>query len=113
MKNQDAAFAGRFQSISPEPCSINAKMFAYSACNESWKKKRKVCVLQLLSLKRVRSFQAIRDEEVAEMVDEIRKACLSDNNCSVNISDLISTTTNNVILRIQMYNWTEVLYSRE
>ncbi|KAI9072604.1 hypothetical protein K1719_045440 [Acacia pycnantha] len=99
MKNQDAAFAGRFQSISARTLLYEGKDVAYSACNESWKQKRKVCVLELLSLKRVRSFQAIRDEEVAEMVGEIQRACLSDNNCSVNISDLISATTNNVIFR--------------
>ncbi|KAI9108921.1 hypothetical protein K1719_020226 [Acacia pycnantha] len=99
MKNQDAAFAGRFQSISARTLLYECKDVAFSTCNESWKQKRRVCVVELLSLKRVRSFQAIREEEVAEMVGEIRRACLSDNNCSVNISDLISATTNNVILR--------------
>ncbi|KAI9108900.1 hypothetical protein K1719_020205 [Acacia pycnantha] len=99
VKNQDAAFAGRFQSITARTLLYECKAVAFSTYNESWKQKRKVCVLELLSMKMVRSFQAIRDEEVAEMVDEIRRACLSDDNCSVNISDLISATTNNVIFR--------------
>ncbi|XP_028765093.1 cytochrome P450 71A1-like [Neltuma alba] len=99
MKNQDAVFSGRFQSISARTLLYGCKDIAYAAYGESWRQKRKICVLELLSLKRVRSFRVIREEEVAEMVKEIRRACLSDTNCSVNISDLISATTNNIICR--------------
>ncbi|XP_054806342.1 phenylacetaldehyde oxime monooxygenase CYP71AN24-like [Prosopis cineraria] len=99
LKNQDAVFASRFQSISAKTLLYGCKDIAYATYGESWRQKRKICVLELLSLKRVRSFQVIRDEEVAEMVNGIRRACASDNNCSVNISDLITATTNNIIFR--------------
>ncbi|KAI9072590.1 hypothetical protein K1719_045426 [Acacia pycnantha] len=99
IKNQDSVFASRFQSISARTLLYGCKDVAFATYGESWRQKRKICVLELLSLKRVRSFQAIREEEVEELVNEIRIACSSDNNCSVNISDLISATTNNIIFR--------------
>ncbi|KAI9108855.1 hypothetical protein K1719_020160 [Acacia pycnantha] len=98
IKNQDSVFASRFQSISAKTLLYGCKDVIFSTDGESWRQKRKICVLELLSLKRVRSFQAIR-EEVEELVNEIRRACSSDNNCSLNISDLISATTNNIIFR--------------
>ncbi|XP_054795557.1 phenylacetaldehyde oxime monooxygenase CYP71AN24-like [Prosopis cineraria] len=99
LKNQDAVFAGRFQSISARTLLYGCKDISYATYGESWRQRRKICVLELLSLKRVRSFQVIRDEEVAEMINEIRRACVSDTNCSVNISDLITATTTNIIFR--------------
>ncbi|KAF7838245.1 cytochrome P450 71A1-like [Senna tora] len=97
IKNQDAIFANRFQSVSSRTLLYGCKDIAYSSYGESWRHKRKICVLELLSQKRIRSFQFIRDEEVSEMVGKIRRACV--NNCCVNTSEVISTTSNNIVSR--------------
>lgn len=49
---------------------------AFSNYGESWRQKSKLCVLELLSLKRVRSFQFIRDDEIQDLISNMRKTYL-------------------------------------
>ncbi|KAF7838268.1 cytochrome P450 71A1-like [Senna tora] len=96
--------------FSNRPPTTAAKIFFYGckdvvfvSYGEEWRQKRKICVLELLSLKRVRSFQFIREEEVAELVSKIREACLEteyNNGCSViNLSHMLIGASINILLR--------------
>ncbi|KAI9108847.1 hypothetical protein K1719_020152 [Acacia pycnantha] len=87
--------------------SLTALIFVYGCIDvaflpygEEWRLKRKIAVLELLSLKRVQSFQYIREEEVAYLDNKIREACQEKKNgTSVNMSRLIIATSNNIVTR--------------
>ncbi|XVE52785.1 hypothetical protein DITRI_Ditri02bG0151600 [Diplodiscus trichospermus] len=62
----------------PRPSSLAASILFYECTGivfapygEHWRQMRKVCALELLSLKRVQSFRAIREEEVAGFIRQI------------------------------------------
>ncbi|XP_074334827.1 cytochrome P450 71A1-like [Apium graveolens] len=60
---------------------------------------RKFSALHLLSPKRSRSFQPIRDEEIARMVKMIRDGAATDSNI-VNLSKVLMTLISSIIFRI-------------
>ncbi|KAI9108959.1 hypothetical protein K1719_020264 [Acacia pycnantha] len=99
-KSHDVVFSDR-------PQTTAAKIFVYGCIDvaflpygEEWRLKRKIAVLELLSLKRVQSFQYIREEEVADLVNKIGEACQQKKNgTSVNMSRLIIATSNNIVSR--------------
>ncbi|KAK2388926.1 cytochrome P450 71A1 [Trifolium repens] len=73
---------------------------AFACYGDTWRQKKKLCVIELLSQKRVQSVQFIREEEAVALVDKIRKATiLSDGCCTVNLSEMIIATANNIISR--------------
>lgn len=59
---------------------------------------RRICVLHLLSAKRVESFRRVREEEVALLVAEIRAASPS----PVNLSEKMISLTNGIICRVAL-----------
>nr|CAD1834352.1 unnamed protein product [Ananas comosus var. bracteatus] len=60
---------------------------------------RRICVLHLLSLKRVQSFRYVRQEEAALLVDKIRAAAVAASG-AVDVSQLVVNLTNDVICRV-------------
>ncbi|KAK4376030.1 hypothetical protein RND71_006707 [Anisodus tanguticus] len=67
-----------------------------SLTGDYWRETRKILVLELLSAKRVQSFEAVRDEEVSRLVQEVGNSL----NSSINISALALTLANNVVCRV-------------
>ncbi|RDY00012.1 Cytochrome P450 71A1, partial [Mucuna pruriens] len=96
MKTNDVTFSNRPQIAAANNLLYGCNSIGFTSYGESWKQKRKICVLELLSPKRVQSFSLVREEEVAEMLNKIREASLSDSS-SVNLSELLSETANNII----------------
>ncbi|KAL1363830.1 phenylacetaldehyde oxime monooxygenase CYP71AN24-like [Arachis hypogaea] len=99
IKNHDVVFSNRPQTTSERIIMYGCKDVAFAPYGDEWRQKRKICVLELLSLKRVRSFQSIREEEVAELVDSLRETCGSNKESCVNLSELIIATSNNIVSR--------------
>ncbi|XP_058070560.1 cytochrome P450 71A1-like [Magnolia sinica] len=98
LKNHDLAFAGR-----PLPSSKGARQIIYGCTDiafapygEYWRQARKICVSNLLSLKRVQSFQLIREEEVGNMIEEIKSSC------SVDVSEMLLSLTSGILSRIAL-----------
>ena len=56
---------------------------------------RKICVLELLTAQRVRSFRSIREEEVWNLIETIS----SSNGLPINLSKLLFSMTNSVTSR--------------
>ncbi|KDP28118.1 hypothetical protein JCGZ_13889 [Jatropha curcas] len=56
---------------------------------------KKLCVVQLLSNKRVRQFQFIREEEVEKIVEKIRT--LSVNGAPINMTDVLMSLAHNIL----------------
>ncbi|KAI9087658.1 hypothetical protein K1719_030528 [Acacia pycnantha] len=67
---------------------------------EYWRQLRSICVLHLLSNKKVQSFRGVREEETVVMMEKIKHSCSA--NKSVNLSGLFSSITNDVICRVAL-----------
>lgn len=57
---------------------------------------RSICVLQLLSNKRVHSFRTVREEEISLSMDNIEQ------HRSVDLSDMFASLTNDIICRVAL-----------
>ncbi|MED6137242.1 hypothetical protein PIB30_063230 [Stylosanthes scabra] len=105
IRNHDIVFSNRPQTTAANIFLYGCKDIGFAPYGEEWRQKRKVCVLELLSLKRVKSFLPIRKQEVEELVTTIRKACsregssLSSPSRVINLSDLMIATSNNIVSR--------------
>ncbi|RWW34233.1 hypothetical protein GW17_00000999 [Ensete ventricosum] len=95
MKTHDLVFASRPDSSLSDRLTYGSKDVAFSKYGEFWRQVKRICVLHLLSLKRVRSYRSIREEEVALLVEKIRAA-----SSRVNISEMIVSLSSNIICRV-------------
>jgi hypothetical protein len=97
MKTHDIVFSNRPQNTAANILFYGCKDVAFSSYGEYWRQARKICVLELLSLKSVQSFQYVREEEVEALINKIRHSCLKGS--SVNLSEMLIATSNNIISR--------------
>ncbi|KAK1319857.1 Cytochrome P450 71A1 [Acorus calamus] len=70
------------------------KNMSFSPYGEYWRQAKKVTILHLLSNKKVQSIQPIRDDEVTLLLRKI-----SNSSSSVNMSEMLSDTTSNIVSR--------------
>lgn len=63
MKTQDIVFASRFQPLAAKIISYDSANIGFLPYGDYWRQMRKICVLDLLSAKRVQSFRSLREEE--------------------------------------------------
>ncbi|KAH8499595.1 hypothetical protein H0E87_014988 [Populus deltoides] len=89
MKTHDLIFAQRPALLAVKILSYNCIDIAFAPYGDYWRMLRKLCVLELLSAKRVRSFRSIREEEVWRVVRSISSSAWS----PVNFSRMISSLT--------------------
>ncbi|KAK7265620.1 hypothetical protein RJT34_33242 [Clitoria ternatea] len=97
-QTHDVFFSNRPKVTAAEIFLYNCSDVAFAPYGEEWRKKRKICVQELVGVKSVRSFEFIRVEEVAEMINCIREACASKKEV-VNLSELVIALTNNIMAR--------------
>nr|KYP61990.1 Cytochrome P450 71A6 [Cajanus cajan] len=64
-----------------------------------WRQVKSICVLHLLSGKKVQSFRRVREEEVVLMIEKVRKSCCDSKLKPVNLTDLLSEVTNDIVCR--------------
>ncbi|XP_028765119.1 cytochrome P450 71A1-like [Neltuma alba] len=100
LKTRDIDFANRVQGAAARIIFNGCKDIFASDYGENWRQKRKLCVLQLLSLEMVRSFQFIRDDEIQDLISNIRETYWRSNgSCGVNMSEMLSADSNNITCR--------------
>ncbi|OIT05744.1 costunolide synthase, partial [Nicotiana attenuata] len=63
LKTNDLAFAGRPKLVGPKILGYNYTDIALAPYGTYWRQLRKICILELLSSKRVNSFASARREE--------------------------------------------------
>ncbi|KAF5476695.1 hypothetical protein F2P56_003408 [Juglans regia] len=97
MKAQDIDFANRPQNTAAKILLYGCTDIGFAHYGEYWRQAKKICVLELLSIKRVQSFQHIREEEIAVLGDKIRKACVTQT--PVNLSEMLIEVSDNIISR--------------
>ncbi|XLU29888.1 hypothetical protein S245_065954 [Arachis hypogaea] len=96
-KNYDLVFSNRPQNTATKILLYGATDVGFGLYGDDWRQKRKICVLQLLSTRRVQSFRAIREEEVEEMVRVLVRA--SSNEEAVNLGEMVVSSSNNIVCK--------------
>uniref|UniRef100_A0A2N9IWA3 Cytochrome P450 n=1 Tax=Fagus sylvatica TaxID=28930 RepID=A0A2N9IWA3_FAGSY len=99
MKTQDLIFANRPKSSMFDKLLYNYKDVSMAPYGEYWRQMKSLLVLHLLSNKRVRSFQSVRDQETSLMIEKIKQC--SSSSC-VNLSEVFAKLTNDVVCRVAL-----------
>lgn len=97
LTTHDIVFSNRPRTLAANILLYGCKDVGFSPYGEYWRQARKICVVELLSLKRVNSFQHVRDEEVAEVIESIQRTCLCGS--LINLSELFSVLSANTVSR--------------
>ncbi|XBJ11616.1 hypothetical protein VPH35_016287 [Triticum aestivum] len=104
---QDNVFCSRPQQYTARGTLYGCRDVGFSTYNERWRQLRRIAVVHLLSVKRVDSFRALREEEVARFVGRVRAASGSgahEGRRGINVTELIITLTYTVISRAAFGN---------
>ncbi|XP_074288005.1 cytochrome P450 736A117-like [Silene latifolia] len=94
-KTHDAIFANRPKSKVMCKIIYGGKDIVFSPYGEYWRQIRSICVLQLLSNKKVQSFRDVREEEVSLMVETVKKSVHS----PFNLAEAFMTLSSSVLCR--------------
>ncbi|EYU21952.1 hypothetical protein MIMGU_mgv1a023648mg, partial [Erythranthe guttata] len=108
LKDQDPSCTGRPESICAKIIWYDftdiAKIIwydftdiAFSPYNEYWRQMRKICILELLSAKNVKSFGFIREEEVSRMIESIQSSSTAGE--SVDLTEKVFGLTSSITCR--------------
>ncbi|KAB2614419.1 cytochrome P450 71A3-like [Pyrus ussuriensis x Pyrus communis] len=98
MKTHDLTFSDRPKSTSAEKLFYNCNDVAFAPYGEYWRQVKSVCVLNLLSNKRVRSFCSVREGETKSMISHIEQSSSS----VLNLSEMFVRLTNDVVCRVAL-----------
>ncbi|XP_024025606.1 cytochrome P450 71A1-like [Morus notabilis] len=99
VKNHDIAFSGRPQTTAANILLYGCQDVGFAPYGEYWRQTRKICVHDLLSLKRVQQFQFVREEVTVALIERIRGASQSSKDSSVNLSEMLIAAANNILSR--------------
>ncbi|KAM7260613.1 hypothetical protein ACFE04_011286 [Oxalis oulophora] len=98
LKTHDIIFANRPKSVILEKLLYNYKDVASAPYGEYWREMKSVCVLHLLSNKRVQGFRQVREEETKIMIEKIKTSSSN----LVSLSETLATYTNDVVCRVAL-----------
>ncbi|MFS7989186.1 putative oxidoreductase [Helianthus anomalus] len=98
MKNHDLSFANRAKVFTVEMVTYDYKDIAFTSYGEYWRQMRKICVLELLSARKVQSFRSIREQESWDLVDSIG----TQSSKTINLSVKLSTMINTIVTRLSV-----------
>ncbi|KAL3642299.1 hypothetical protein CASFOL_013114 [Castilleja foliolosa] len=95
MKTHDLIFADKPHTRTTRRLFYDNKDISIAPYGEYWRTLKSVCIVHLLSGKRVQEFGFIREEETALWMKKIESCCGS----SINLSEMFVSLTNDVICR--------------
>ncbi|XP_071718303.1 germacrene A hydroxylase-like [Rutidosis leptorrhynchoides] len=96
MKTHDISFANRPKLQSTEIVAYNNIDIAFSPYGDYWRQMRKICVLELLSAKKVQSFRSLREQESWNLIESMAMK----GSTSVNLTDKIMTMMNTIMCQV-------------
>jgi cytochrome P450 len=96
MKTHDLALSSRPQIFSAKHLFYDCTDVVFSPYGAYWRHIRKICILELLSVKRVQSYSFVREEEVARLVHRVAESYPS----TTNLTKLLGLYANDVICRV-------------
>ncbi|KAM3215321.1 hypothetical protein ACQJBY_067363 [Aegilops geniculata] len=88
MKTHDSIFCTRPMSSSVKVINELGRGIAFAPYGDHWRQMRKICFLELLSAKRISSFQPIREEEATRLIRSISSESQSEE--VVNLSKMLA-----------------------
>ncbi|EEC72194.1 hypothetical protein OsI_05272 [Oryza sativa Indica Group] len=97
MKTHDVAFANRAVTPTASILTYGARDIVFAPFGKHLRELRKLCALELLSPRRVRSFRHVREEEAARLARSVAAAASASS--AVNVSELVKIMTNDVTMR--------------
>jgi hypothetical protein len=97
LKTHDVVFSNRPKTTAADSLLYGCTDIVFSPYGEYWRQARKICVLELLNLKRVQSFQYVREEEIEALIKKIRESC--NKGAFVNLSEMMMSTSNDIVSR--------------
>ncbi|XP_047090365.1 zealexin A1 synthase-like [Lolium rigidum] len=97
MRTHDTVFATRPWSATVKIMAAEGQGLIFGRYGPLWRQLRKICILELLSARRVQSFRHIREEEVGRLVAAV--AASSSSGETVNISERISVLITDSTMR--------------
>ncbi|XP_040988897.1 cytochrome P450 71A1-like [Juglans microcarpa x Juglans regia] len=97
MTCHDAVFLNRPQLRAVNVLCYGCTDIAFCPYGEYWRQAKKICVLEILSQRRVQAFQFVREEEVAEIVKKIRSSCM--NGAAIDLGEMLVTISNDITCR--------------
>ncbi|CAI0409455.1 unnamed protein product [Linum tenue] len=100
MKTHDLISSDRPERKTAKKLLYGNKDIVNARYGEHWRLSRRLCVLHLLSNKKIRSCRPLREEEIGLLVNRIRTSAQAGQ--EVNLSALLPCFTNDVICRIAL-----------
>ncbi|KAK6920622.1 Cytochrome P450 [Dillenia turbinata] len=97
LKTQDVKFSNKYVTRGAGVIFYEGHDVLISPYGQRWMELRKLCVAELLTQKRVLTFQDIRKEVLAHVVANIQQSCLKKE--PVNLSVMSTTAANNMACR--------------
>ncbi|EAY86363.1 hypothetical protein OsI_07742 [Oryza sativa Indica Group] len=98
LKHQDLRFADRHLTATIEEVSFGGRDVTFAPYSERWRHLRKICMQELLTAARVRSFQGVREREVARLVRELAADAGAGGDAGVNLNERISKLANDIVM---------------
>ncbi|KAL3512689.1 hypothetical protein ACH5RR_025406 [Cinchona calisaya] len=96
LKTFDLALSSRPQIFSAKHLFYNCTDIVFSPYGAYWRNIRKICILELLSAKRVQSFSFVREEEVANLVNRVAESYPG----TTNLTSMLGLYANNLLCRV-------------
>ncbi|CDP20259.1 unnamed protein product [Coffea canephora] len=97
LKTHDLAFADRPEVLVGKIICYDYSSIAFCPYGEYWRQMRKICTLELLSAKMVRSFGSIRQDEVLHLLSSIRAS--TGGGKPINLTEEVSSFTSSMVCR--------------
>lgn len=98
MKTLDINFANRPHILAADVITYGTKGITFSSYGSYWRQMRKICTFELLTPRRVESFQSIREQEASNLIKEIG---LSEGSC-INLSKVINSFSYGLTSRVAL-----------
>lgn len=96
LKVQDANFAFRPELTAAKIIAYGCRDVAFSN-GEYWRQLRKICVMELLGAKRVKSFVSLRKEQVGRLMSDVSNAAAIGR--PVNLGQRLNELTNSIVVQ--------------
>ncbi|XP_065871870.1 cytochrome P450 726A27-like isoform X2 [Euphorbia lathyris] len=95
LKDNDIKFSNRSRVSVADILFYKCQDIAFAPYGEYWRQMRKICMLEVLSSKRVQSFRSIREEEISNLIRSINSKVRS----PINLSEMTLSLTNTIVAR--------------
>ncbi|KAK2999250.1 hypothetical protein RJ639_024501, partial [Escallonia herrerae] len=95
MKTHELIFAQRPYFLAARILSYDSTNIVFAPYGEYWRQLRKICIMELLSARRVKTFRTIREDEVSNVIQEI----LAKERTTINLSKKIFSLTYGITAR--------------